>query len=126
MVLEYILVRMRFRSGVNIARIRGFPEANIASDHDLLMMTFHLRPKRISKPKPTRLKFDLEKLKEHYVFETFKAMIGRKFAPLTIMNNEDTDMDSMITTFNTVVKETAMRSWQTLAEEKDLGSCRNS
>ena len=34
-------------------------------------------------------------------------MIGGKFAPLTIMNNKDTDMDSMITTFNTAVMETA-------------------
>ena len=41
------------------------------------------------------------------MFETFQDMIGGKFAPLTIMNNEDTDMDSMITTFNTVVTETA-------------------
>ena len=30
-----------------------------------------------------------------------------KFAPLTIMDNEDTDLDSMITTFNTAVIETA-------------------
>ena len=34
-------------------------------------------------------------------------MVGRKFAPLTIMNNEDTDMDSMITNFNTAVAEIA-------------------
>ena len=34
-------------------------------------------------------------------------MIGGKFAPLTIMNSEDTDMDSMVTTFNTAVTETA-------------------
>ena len=34
-------------------------------------------------------------------------MIGVKFAPLTIMNNEDTDLDSMITTLNTAVTETA-------------------
>ena len=34
-------------------------------------------------------------------------MIGGKFAPLTIMDNEDTDLDSMITTFNTAVIETA-------------------
>ena len=32
---------------------------------------------------------------------------GRKFAPLTIMSNEDTDIDSMIFTFNTAVTETA-------------------
>ena len=34
-------------------------------------------------------------------------MIGGKFAPLTIMYNENTDIDSMITTFNTAVTETA-------------------
>ena len=35
--------------------------------------------------------------------ETFPAMI----APLTTMNNEDTDLDSMIITFNTAVTKTA-------------------
>ena len=34
-------------------------------------------------------------------------MTGRRFAPPTIMSNEDTDIDSMITTFNTAVTETA-------------------
>ena len=58
-------------------------------------------------PKHTRLKFDLEKLKDPNVLETFQAMIGGRFAPLAIMNNEDTDIDSMITTFNTAVTETA-------------------
>ena len=82
---NYILVRKRFRSGVNIARTRSFPGADIGSDHDLLMTTFHLRLKRISKPKHTRLKFDLDKLKDPSMFETFQAMIGGKFAPLTIM-----------------------------------------
>ena len=64
-----------------------FAEADIGSNHDLLMMTFHLHLKRISKPEHTRLKFDLKKLKDRNVLETFQAMIGGKFAPLTIMNN---------------------------------------
>ena len=71
------------------------------------MMTFRLRLKKTSKLKHTRLKFDLEKLKDPNVLETFKAVIGRKFAPFTIMYNEDTDMDSTITTFKTAVTETA-------------------
>ena len=71
------------------------------------MVTFYLRLKRISKPRHTRLKFDLEKLKDPNVLETFQAMIDGKFAPFNIMNNEDTDMDSMVTTFNTAVTETA-------------------
>ena len=103
--IDYILVRKRFPSGVNITRTRSFPGADIGSDHDLLMMTFHLRLKRINKPKYTRLEFDLEKLKDTSVLETFQAMIGGKFAPLTILNSEDTDLDSMMTTFNTAVTE---------------------
>ena len=62
------------------------------------MMIFHLRLKRISKPKHTRLRLDLEKLKDPNVLETFQAMIDGKFAPLSIMDNEDTDLDSIITT----------------------------
>ena len=49
----------------------------------------------------------MEKLKDPNVLETFQAVIGGKSALLTIMNNEDADMDSMITTLNTAVTETA-------------------
>ena len=45
-------------------------------------------------------------------------MIAGRFAPLTIMRNEDTDIDSMITTFNTVVTETASEILGTLSEEE--------
>ena len=71
--INFILVRKCFRLGVNIARTQSFPGANIGSDHDLLMMTFRLRLKKMSKPKHTRLKFDLEKLKGPNVLETFQA-----------------------------------------------------
>ena len=94
------------------------------------MMTFHLRLKRISKPKHTSLKFDLEKLKDPNVLETFQAMIGGKFAPLTVMNNEDTDLDSMITTLNTAVTETAReilgKHRQNKKQTKKLSHCRHS
>ena len=111
--IDYILVRKRFRSGVKGARTRSFPGADIGSDHDLLMMTFHLCLKRTSKPKKkkkkknTTLKFHLEKLKNLNLLETFQAMIGGEFLPLTFMSKEDTDLDSMITTFNTAGIETA-------------------
>ena len=48
-------------------------------------------------------------LKDPIVLETFQAIIGGKFAPLTITSNEDTDTDSMITTFNTAVTKTASK-----------------
>ena len=58
-------------------------------------------------PKHTRLRSDIEKLKDPKVLEIFQAMIGGRFAPLTIMSNDETDIDSMISTFNTAVTETA-------------------
>ena len=68
-----------------------------------------------------------EKLKDPNVLENFQAMIGGKFAPLTIMNNEDTDLDSMITTFNTAVTETACEILgEHRQKKKTLSHCRNS
>ena len=91
------------------------------------MMTFRLSLKQISKPKYTRLKFDLEKLRDPKVLETFQAMIGGRFAPLTIMSNDDTDIDSMITTFKTAVTETAMEILcKHRPKKKTLYHCRNS
>ena len=48
-------------------------------------------------------------------------MIGRKFAPLTIMNNAGADMDSMMTTFNTAVAETASEILGKHRQKKKLG-----
>ena len=55
-------------------------------------------------------------------------MIGGRFAPLTTMSNEDTDIDSMITTFNTAVTETASEilGKQPQKKKKKLYHCRNS
>ena len=90
-------------------------------------MTFCLRLKKISKPKHTRLKLDLGKLKDSNVLETFHGMIGGKFAPFTIMSNENTDIDSMTTTFKTAVTETASEILGKHRQKKNtLGHCRNS
>ena len=104
--INNILVRKRLQSGVNGARTRSFLGADTGSDHDLLMMTLHPHLIKIRKPKHTRLKFDFENLKDPYVLETIQAMIGGQFTPLTNMNNKHTDMDSIITTFNTAVTKT--------------------
>ena len=74
--LDYILLQKRFQSGINIARMRSFLGADVGSDHDLLMMTFHTRVKGTNKPKSIRLNFDLDKLSDPDVTDFFKAMIG--------------------------------------------------
>ena len=58
--IDYIQVWTHFQSGMKIARTQSFPGADIGSDHDLLMKIFHICLKRISKPKHTRLKSDIE------------------------------------------------------------------
>ena len=104
--IDYILVKKRFRSGVNIHRTRSFPGADIGSDHDLVMI-FQVRLKKTRKPNQPRLRFDLEKLRDPYVACTFQATIGGKFAPLIGLSDEDMDMDTMITTYNTAVTDAA-------------------
>ena len=54
----------------------------------------------------TRIRFDLEKLKDPEVAEIFKAKIGGKFAALSILDS-DMNMDMLTDTFNTVVTDTA-------------------
>ena len=68
----------------------------------------------------------MEKLKDPNVLETFQAVIGGKSALLTIMNNEDADMDSMITTFDTAVIETASenQNWRNPSLKANLAKAR--
>ena len=105
--IDYIMVRSRFVTNVNTAKTRSFPGADIGSDHDLVMMSFRLGSKKIKMQGPTRVKFDLEKLKDRQVTETFQAMIGGKFAPLTLLVIDDTEVDTLVNTFNKATAETA-------------------
>ena len=100
-------MKRRFRSGVNIHRTRSIPGADIGSDHDLVIMTFRVRLKKARKPKQPRLRFDLEKLRDPDVACTFQAPIGGKFAPLTGLSDEDININTMITTYNTAVTDAA-------------------
>ena len=45
---------------------------------------------------PTRIEFDLEKLKDPQVADVFQAMIGGKSAPLTLLNADDTEVDTLV------------------------------
>ena len=56
--------------------------------------------------------------------KTFQAILGGKFSPPIIMNNEDTNMDSMITTFNTTMIEATSEILR--KHRQNLGHCRKS
>ena len=57
---------------------RSFPGADVGSDHDMIMMNFLLRLKKIRRLKNPRIRFDLEKLSwknsDPNITEEFKAM----------------------------------------------------
>ena len=105
--IDYIMIKRRFQTSVNIAKTRSFPGADIGSDHELVMMTFKLHLRKVSKQGHSRIRFDLEKLKDPEVAEMFKARIGGKFAPLTLLDADDVNMDDLINKFNVAVTETA-------------------
>ena len=94
-------------TSVNTAETRSFPGADIGSDHDLVMMSFRLRLKKIKMQGPTRIKFNLEKLKDPQVADAFQAMIAGKFAPLTLLNPDDTEVGTVVNSFNKALTESA-------------------
>ena len=71
------------------------------------MMTFRLRLQKMKNQGNTRIRFSLEKLKDPNIAEFFQATIGGKFAPLLALENQDSEMDALINSFNTAVAETA-------------------
>ena len=74
------------------------------------MMTFRVHLRKVNKQKETRLKFNLEKLKDPNIHKKFQAMIGGKFAPLTILKDteEVEDLDTLTRYFFTAITDTAM------------------
>ena len=105
--IDCIMVKQRFQSSVNIAKTRSFPEADIGSDHELVMVTFRLRIWRMKNQGSIRIRFSLQKLKDPNIIEMFQATIGRKFAPLLALENQDTEIDALSKSFNTAVTKTA-------------------
>ena len=102
--IDYILVKKRHKTSVNVAKTRSFPGADIGSDHDLVMMTFNIRLKKIKKESNVRIRFDLEKLQDPDIADTFKAKLGGKFAPLLVL---DKNVEELTEQFNHAVTETA-------------------
>ena len=105
--IDYILVKKRFRSGIQNARTRTFPGADVGNDHDIVMMTFQTHIKNSRKPTQPKIRFDLEKLNDPTVMSAFQATIGGRFAPLATVVDEDADLDSLVTHFNKAVTHTA-------------------
>ena len=70
------------------------------------MMTFRARLKEARKTNQPRLRFDIEELRDPVAY-TFQATMGGKFASLIGLRDEELDIDTMITTYNTAVTDSA-------------------
>ncbi|GFR70092.1 endonuclease exonuclease phosphatase domain containing protein [Elysia marginata] len=108
---------------------RTYPGEDIGSDHDLVLAAFKLKLNSKRKAKSPRLHFDLEKLKDPNISETFRAQIGGKFAALTLIDN---DVDTMANSLKEVLASTAeevlgrkRRTIQPLVTNEVLDLCDN-
>ena len=102
--IDYILTPKRFKSSINKPKTRTFPGADVGSDHDLVLLTMKLKLKKNFKAGQSRIKYDLDKLKDQGVLDIFQAQVGGKFAALTIL---DKDIDDLTNDFNEVMKDAA-------------------
>ena len=120
--IDYITVKRRFQSSMNIAKTRSFPGVDIGSNHELVMMTFRLRLQGVKNQGSIRIRFSLEKLKDPNIADFFRATIGGKFAPLLALEYPDTEIYILINSFNTTLTETANNILGKHRPEKSPGS----
>ena len=105
--IDYIMVKQRFQSSLNIAKTGSFTEADFVSDHELVMITFRRRIQRMKNQGNIRIRFSLKKHNDPNIAEIFRATIGERFSSLLALENQDTETEALINSFNTVVTETA-------------------
>ena len=71
------------------------------------MTTFRVHLQRLKNQGNKRIRFSLETLRDPKIAEIYRATIERKFAPLLALENQDTETDALINSFNAAVTETA-------------------
>ncbi|XP_068250954.1 uncharacterized protein [Palaemon carinicauda] len=115
--IDYILVQNRFRSGIKRATTRTFPGADVGSDHDLVFVNFKLRLKTIKKPKNTRMKFNLDRLRDPNIAESFKATVVGKFAPLLTLEEDHSSIKVMIESANETLGNVRRKTQRWVTDE---------
>ncbi|XP_069982173.1 craniofacial development protein 2-like [Penaeus vannamei] len=111
--IDFILVSKRYQSGINGAKTRVFPGADIGSDHDFLMMTMKVKLARRTE-NHVRLCYDINKLNDTTIIEEFRATLGGKFAPILLLDN----IQDISTEMEKAINATAMDMLGTYKKEK--------
>ena len=95
--IDWIFISRRFMTGVNRAKTRTFNKPDIGSDHDLVTMTLKVKLSTIKKNKLSRTRFDIEKLKDPEVAESYQEELAGKFAPLLLLDQDPQDLCDVFT-----------------------------
>lgn len=74
--IDYIMVRQRFKNQVKDCR--SYPGPDIGSDHNLVMMKYNLKFKKIEKAKRKTRRWDIASLKDTKVQEEFQNKVKRQ------------------------------------------------
>jgi len=93
--IDYILFPKRFISEIKASKTRSFAEADIESDHELVMMTVKIKLKKMSQSKNLRVKYNLNKLGDCCILEIFQAKIGGRFGPLLLRQDPKNKTDTL-------------------------------
>ena len=104
--IDYILIKIRFRSGINVAKTRVYNKAAIGSDNDLVMMYFKQKLKYQRKLKSTRINYNMDRLKNKSTQVDYKEYIEDKLDE-ELTNNENENIKSTITALNRIIHQAA-------------------
>ena len=72
------------------------------------MTTFRVRLRKAQQQTPPSLRFDLERIRYPDASCTYQATIAGKFASPIGLRDDDMVIDTMITTYNTIVTDAAI------------------
>ena len=84
--IDFIQTPQRFKSSINKSSTRTYTRANISSDYDLVLCNLQIKLKRSKKGKYSRIRYDVDKLLNPEVKETFQKEIIEKLAKIDLSN----------------------------------------
>lgn len=79
-------------SSVVLLPLRKPTGSDVGRDHDLVILNFRVRLKNIKNLKNTRLKFDLDRLKDPSIAEIIQVNVGGKYAALLTLEEDPETM----------------------------------
>ena len=95
--IDYIMVDKKCAGSINGSKARAFPGADIGSDHNLVMMIMKLKLKKIPKPEAPRVKYNIDRLRDRAIRESYQVKLGGRFAPLLELTDDTQDMTDLFT-----------------------------